>query len=371
MSGKAPGDTKERVHHDGSAGRTYTAEQKAAVIRIKRCAPTAYYEILGLEAVKTTCSDSDIKKAYRKLSLLTHPDKNGYDGADDAFKLISKAFQVLSDPDKKKKFDQFGGDPDARFNPAAAGGGAGGSPFGNGFGGRRGGPMFGEEEMTPEELFRQFFGGGFGGGPFGTQTFSTQAIGESRVSFANNIAPGGFDTGPGFVFNLGGGPGVRVHQFGGGRPRRRPGTAQPANSEAQGASSAFANLLPLLFLFVLPLLSSLFSGSTTPAGPSVVFESPRPPHTLERVSSRIKLHYFVNPNDVQDYNPKKWRKLDETSENQYVHAINSRCQNEKFAQRKAMEDAQGWFGVDAVAMDSARKMELRNCQKLRKLGLEP
>lgn len=167
MSGKASGDAKERAHHDGSAGRTYTVEQKAAVIRVKRCAPTAYYEILGLEAVKTTCSDSDIKKAYRKLSLLTHPDKNGYDGADDAFKLISKAFQVLSDPDKKKKFDQFGGDPDARFNPAAAGGGAGGSPFGNGFGGRRGGPMFGEEEMTPEELFRQFFGGGFGGGPFG------------------------------------------------------------------------------------------------------------------------------------------------------------------------------------------------------------
>lgn len=347
MSGKASGGNKERAHHDGSAGRTYTAEQKAAVIRIKRCAPTAYYEILGLEAVKTTCSDSDIKKAYRKLSLLTHPDKNGYDGADDAFKLISKAFQVLSDPDKKKKFDQFGGDPDARFNPAAAGGGAGGSPFGNGFGGRRGGPMFGEEEMTPEELFRQFFGGGFGGGPFG-----------------------GFDTGPGFVFNLGGGPGVRVHQFGGGLPRRRPGTAQPANSEAQGASSAFANLLPLLFLFVLPLLSSLFSGSTTPSGPSVVFESPRPPHTLERVSSRIKLHYFVNPNDVQDYNSKKWRKLDETSENQYVQAINSRCLDEKLAQRKAMEDAQGWFGVDAVAMERARKMELRNCQKLRKLGLD-
>lgn len=122
---------------------------------------------------------------------------------------------------------------------------------------------------------------------------------------------------------------------------------------------------------MLPLLSSLFSGSTTSAGPTVVFESPRPPHTLERVSSRIKLHYFVNPTEVHDYNSKKWRKLDETSENSYVHAVNARCQNEKFAQRKAMEDAQGWFGVDAVAMDNARKMELRNCQKLRKLGLEP
>lgn len=138
-------------------------EQKAAVIRIKRCSATAYYEILGLEEVKATCSDSDIKKAYRKLSLLTHPDKNGYEGADEAFKMVSKAFSVLSDPDKKKKYDSFGGDPDARFNPATAGGG-GGSPFpGGGFG--RGGGF--QEEMTPEELFRQFFGGAFGG-PFGT-----------------------------------------------------------------------------------------------------------------------------------------------------------------------------------------------------------
>lgn len=170
MSGKSSGaqpqpnsDAKNRAHHDGSSGRAFTVEQKAAVIRIKRCSPTAYYEILGLEAVKTTCSDSDIKKAYRKLSLLTHPDKNGYDGADEAFKMVSKAFQVLSDADKKKKFDQFGGDPDARFNPAAAGGGGGAGPFsGGGF--PRGGGF--QEEMTPEELFRQFFGGGFGG--FGT-----------------------------------------------------------------------------------------------------------------------------------------------------------------------------------------------------------
>ncbi|KAF1849594.1 DUF1977-domain-containing protein [Cucurbitaria berberidis CBS 394.84] len=356
MSGKATGSqpngngsANSRSHHDGSAGRAFTVEQKAAVIRIKRCGPTAYYEILGLEAVKSTCSDGDIKKAYRKLSLLTHPDKNGYDGADEAFKLVSKAFQVLSDPDKKKKFDQFGGDPDARFNPAAAGGGGGGgaSPFGGGFGRRGGGGgMFGEEEMTPEELFRQFFGGAFGG-PFG-----------------------GFDTGPGFVFNLGGGPGVRVHQFGGGRPRRRPGTAQPAGSETeQSASSAFTSLLPLLFLFVLPLLSSLFSGSSTAAGPSVVLEHARPPNTLQRTSSRLKVHYFVDPKDVHDYNPKKWRKLDEQAEYQYVHNTKVRCQTERYQQRRAMEDAQGWFFVDEDAMERARKMDLKNCHTLRKLGV--
>ena len=80
------GDAKHRAHHDGSEGRAFTVEQKAAVIRVRKCGPTAFYDILGLEEVKTTCSDGEIKKAYRKLSLLTHPDKNGYDGADEAFK---------------------------------------------------------------------------------------------------------------------------------------------------------------------------------------------------------------------------------------------------------------------------------------------
>lgn len=77
--------------------------------------------------------------------------------------VVSRAFQVLSDSDKKAKFDRFGGDPDNRFNGASAS-----SPF-SGFarspGGGGGGASMFEEEISPEEMFRQFFGGG--GGPFG------------------------------------------------------------------------------------------------------------------------------------------------------------------------------------------------------------
>ena len=190
---------------------------------------------------------------------------------------------------------------------------------------------------------------------------------------ANTSSLGGMDTGPGFVFNLGGGPGIRVHQFGGGRPRRRPATAVPPGSEGQqNLSSAFANLLPLLFLFVLPLLSSLFSGSTTStsAGPNLVFETPRAPNTMKRVSSRIKIDYYVDPKDVADFTPKKWRSLDQSAENQYVHVTNTRCQTEKYKQKQAMEEAQGWFSVDMEAMQRARSMELKNCNKLKKLGLD-
>ena len=77
------GTAKSRDHNQGNQTRTYTVEQKAAVIRVRKCAHTAFYEVLGLEK---TATSADIKKAYRKLSLLTHPDKNGYEGADEAFK---------------------------------------------------------------------------------------------------------------------------------------------------------------------------------------------------------------------------------------------------------------------------------------------
>lgn len=177
---------KSREHHDGSSGRAFTADQKAAVVRVRKCSPTAFYDILGLESVKTTATESDIKKAYRKLSLLTHPDKNGYTGADEAFKMVARAFAVLSDSDKKAKFDRFGGDPDSRFQGASA---SSASPFSGGGATRRGpgGAGMFDDEISPEDLFRQFFGGGgmgMGGGGFGGP-FGTSASGDIQKSIAN------------------------------------------------------------------------------------------------------------------------------------------------------------------------------------------
>ena len=77
------GQARHRDHNQGNQDRKYTPEQKAAVLRIRRCAPTAFYEILEIEK---TATEIQIKKAYRRLSLMTHPDKNGYEGADEAFK---------------------------------------------------------------------------------------------------------------------------------------------------------------------------------------------------------------------------------------------------------------------------------------------
>jgi DnaJ homolog subfamily B member 12 len=150
------GSARHREHNQGNQERKYTIEQKQAVLRIRRCSPTAFYDILGLEEVKKTCTESDIKKAYRKQSLLTHPDKNGHEHADEAFKMVSRAFGVLGDKDKRDKFDRFGTDPDSRFSNAqqqnpfagfsnrAASGGPGRTGPGQG--------MW-EDEISPEEMF--------------------------------------------------------------------------------------------------------------------------------------------------------------------------------------------------------------------------
>ena len=100
-----------------------------------------YYEILG---VSKSASKAEIKKAYRKMAIKYHPDKNPDDkGAEEKFKLAAEAYEVLSDDNKRSRYDQFG---HAAFEGAQGGGGFGG--------------------MNMEDIFSQFgdiFGGGFGG----------------------------------------------------------------------------------------------------------------------------------------------------------------------------------------------------------------
>ena len=109
-----------------------------------------YYEVLG---VSKSASEDEIKKAYRKKAKQYHPDLNPGDAEAEAkFKEANEAYEVLSDSQKKARYDQFG---HAGVDPNY---GAGGGGYGGGFGG--GGFDFGDLG----DIFGSFFGGGFGGG---------------------------------------------------------------------------------------------------------------------------------------------------------------------------------------------------------------
>ena len=168
-----------------------------------------------------------------------------------------------------------------------------------------------------------------------------------------------------FVFNLGGGPGIRVHQFGGGRPRRRPREANGGPEERQQSPmSILTNLLPLLILFVLPLLSSLFSGDSTPSGPSFRFDSPAPPYTMHRTSPSYKVNYYINPNDVVDYSRSKWKQLDQRVEVNYIQRLRYECDAEVQTRKRMMQEASGWWLPDKEKLKAARNLRMPSCRRL-------
>ncbi|PKS10232.1 hypothetical protein jhhlp_001982 [Lomentospora prolificans] len=166
------------VHDLEPEDRSVLKEIRNAEIELKKSQRKDYYKILGVEK---DADDNAIKKAYRKLAIVHHPDKNqGNKEAEERFKDISEAYDTLSNPQKRAQYDNgddlvdmsdmFGGgggmgniDPEILFSMM---GGAGGGGFGGGMGGHG-------------------FGGGFPrqGGPHGFHSFGGEGAGRQRGGF--------------------------------------------------------------------------------------------------------------------------------------------------------------------------------------------
>ena len=137
-------------------------------------ASTNYYDTLG---VKKDASADEIKRAFRKLARKYHPDAGG---DEEKFKQVNEAYEVLSDTEKRKQYDEYGqyfgpNGPGPGYGPGGAGGayGAGGSnPFGGGYsytgqGGPGGYTQFNMDGFDIGDIFGSMFGGGKNGGSFG------------------------------------------------------------------------------------------------------------------------------------------------------------------------------------------------------------
>ncbi|KAI9698892.1 MAG: hypothetical protein M1820_007313 [Bogoriella megaspora] len=123
-----------------------------AELELKKSKRKDYYKILGVEK---DAGDNEIKKAYRKLAIVHHPDKNpGDEAAAERFKDVGEAYETLSDPQKRARYDSGEDliDPSEMFSGGGGGGGFGGMPGGM--------------SIDPEMLFNMMGGGGGGGGGF-------------------------------------------------------------------------------------------------------------------------------------------------------------------------------------------------------------
>lgn len=309
----------------------HTADQEKIVLKILSYKPHQYYEILE---VTRTALEGEIKKSYRRLAVRLHPDKNPHPRASEAFKLLNKAWGVLSDPGKKRIFDQTGSDPDARFGQSSSGSAASAfahqQPFrAQGFGGG-----------FDDDIFNLFFGGG--ARPGSTFTFGN-GQGFTFQSFGNNGFGNGFDP------------------FAGRRQQRQ----QQRQQQEPSAWETMKQLAPLLLILVATLILTLFSSDATP---EYLFARTAK-HPVMRTTPRHSVRYFVGDKFTDDKSAQKLRAFDHKVEVAYVTDQRHKCSREQAIRNEMLEEAHGWFYTDKDKVAAAESMPMPHCERLRDMGL--
>ncbi|XP_074502108.1 dnaJ homolog subfamily B member 12a [Sebastes fasciatus] len=274
----------------GSSAKPYTADQVEAVRKIKSCKD--YYQIL---AVEKTASEEDLKKAYRKLALKFHPDKNHAPGATEAFKAIGNAYAVLSNTDKRRQYDQYG---EEKSNPSR----------------QRQHRDF-EADISPEDLFNMFFGGGF-------PSSNVHVYRNGRMHFAHHN-----------------------------RQERR-------EQQRDGGLALFVQLMPILILIIVSALSQMMV--TQP--PYSLSYRPSAGHIHKRHTSNLKVLFYVGDRFNEEYSGNNLKNVDRSVEEDYISNLRNNCWKEK-QQKEGLLYRARYFG-DSELYQRAQRMGTPSCSRL-------
>jgi DnaJ family protein B protein 12 len=294
----APSTSRARSRSAGRANNEFTREEKESVDRIRHCKD--YYEIL--QVTRSDFTEVQLKKKYRELALKLHPDKCKAPGATEAFKALGNAYAVLSDAKKREDYDRYGSDEPRAAARRHRSGDFYEYDVNRGF----------EAEMSPEDIFEMFFGGGFStGGP----------VYRRRTHF----------------------------QF-------RREEAQP-----QQEQSPFVHLLQIL-----PLLFLLFGGIIMQflVGEPAYSLNREGSYVIPRYTKDLRVPYYVKQNFESDYR-NKIRQVEQHVEDEYVNLIRMNCYKEKNHRESLLWTAK--MRGDNALWKRAQNMDLPNCKKLEEI----
>eukprot|EP00158_Paraphelidium_tribonemae_P008342 Partr_v1_DN28557_c2_g1_i2_m73472 putative DnaJ (Hsp40) homolog, subfamily len=293
--------------------REFTQEQVDAVKAIKKCGEDLY-AIIG---VSKSATDADLKRAYRKLALQFHPDKNAAPGASEAFKSIGDAYSVLSDPERRRMYDVGG----MRRSST------GGSQY------QRSSARQGQD-LTPEELFNLFFGGG------GSMNGASFSFGDDLFQQQHNR---------------------QARQFRTPRSRQRPNAQRQSSG---GWLPLLVQLLPVLLLAFLSMFNSIFTG-----GPSYTFNL-QGDRTYQLNTHRYQIPYFVNIQDYQQMlsskNSRSRRGFEDRVEAEYIERLQTQCQRQREEKQSHVRHA-SWWG-SSKDLEIANAMPTTACDELHRLS---
>ncbi|PVV05270.1 hypothetical protein BB560_000213 [Smittium megazygosporum] len=257
-------------------------------------------------------------------------------GADEAFKIVSHAFAIISDPDKRIHYDKFGANSDLRTSASEYSGSQ--SSFTS------------QTEMSAEELFNMFFG---------------QQMDGFGFDLGNGIRMRSFGSRPGYSFRDAYGNSYRTTTFDSRRGNRFNDSRASQNDEPRSIITAILSIFA--FLLLSGLVSDLFSFESRL--PNFKF-TPESKYNYGRTTNVYNVKYYVNKREFDHFSKTSKKqgidKLNNRVVSSYVNILRDKCNREINHKNNMIEAASGWFGFgrDEKALKKAQKLRLESCEAL-------